>query len=250
MFTGFDRRAGRWLMLAAALLGAGGAAAHGMYVAQRHGSWEVVVGFSSNDEAYPVNKIATSTAYDASGRERPAELIVHGDPAAGHVKVDVPADAAVLVTVADYGFYARRPEAKWQPVRKRQLSGAAEGLHALKYNTLVLQPDQQGKAHGLGLEIIPLEDPLAKRRGDRLRVRLLHDGKPLPGVRLTEDFVGDDSRLTAPTDADGVTTVTLRASRLNVVAVERDVAAADDPDVDFYRYFATLSFQLNHVEPD
>jgi len=228
-------------------MSAGSAAmAHGMYVAPRHGTLGVVVGFSTDDDAYPVHKVTSSVSYDAGGKPTPATLRVHEN----HVTISAPADTAALVTTADYGFYSRPAGGKWREMRKSVTTGATEGLHAIKYNVRIMGPGQQGKAHDLGMEIVPLADPTSMKLGDKLPVQVLLHGKPLKGARLTESFLGDDTWLTEPTDANGKTITTLRASKLNVIALEYDAHVSDGPDTDFYRYFATLDFDLPHTEPE
>ncbi|KXU31508.1 hypothetical protein A0J57_17115 [Sphingobium sp. 22B] len=232
-----------------ALLTAGAAQraiAHGMYVAPRHGTLGIVVGFSTDDDAYPVHKVASSVSYDAGGKATPATLLLHSD----HATISAPASTAALVTTVDYGFYARPAGGKWKEMRKSVMPGAGEGLHAIKYNVRIMGLGQQGKSHDLGLEIVPLADPMIMKLGDKLPLQVLLNGKPLKGVRLTENFLGDDTILTAPTDADGKTVTTLRASKLNVISIEYDAHVSGEPDVDFYRYFVTLDFDLPHTEPE
>ena len=174
----------KWLvpgLLGGVLLASGAVRAHGLYVAERHGGLAAVIGFSSNDDAYALEKLSASAGYDVDGKPVPAAIIRHDS----YVEIKPGPGTATLVTTADYGYYSKIAGGRWKEVRKRQLPGAVQGLHALKYNIFVMAPGSAvGKAHGIGIEIVPLEDPLAKQRGDSLPVRLLIDGKPAAGQRL------------------------------------------------------------------
>lgn len=219
-----------------------------MYVAQRHSELAVVVGFSSNDEAYPTAKVVGARALSARGKEL---AVTRRDDSAGYVALKPATDAALLYVDMDYGFYGRDAAGKFSAGRKSANPAAVFGLQAIKQNITVLAPWQGAVAsRGRGLEIIPLETPLALKRGDTLKLRVLLDGQPLAGVRLWEDFVGNDSLLSPATGTDGATRVKLAADTLNVIALEYDAKVANDPDRDIYRYFATLGFNLNHPEPD
>ena len=61
------------------------------------------------------------------------------------------------------------------------------------------------KPLGLPLEIVPLTDPISRKVGDSLKVRVLFDGKPLADANLGWDDPGDgiDPAGTARTDAKG-----------------------------------------------
>lgn len=233
------------VLLLCALLACAEVQAHGLYLAERHGELAVVIGYNSSDEAYPPERVTSATGWAADGTPR----VVAIDRHARYASLNPTADTAVIQTHADYGFYARA-EGPWKATRKSQDAGSREGLRALKSNlSIAASPHFPLHTQGTGLELIPLGDPLALHRGDTLDVQVRLDGKPLPGVRLLEDFLANDQRLSPPSDSSGKTRVTLHADRLNVIGLEYDQPRQADPDADFYRYFATLSFSLGHAEP-
>jgi uncharacterized GH25 family protein len=96
----------------------------------------------------------------------------------------------------------------------------------------------------LQVEIVPLTDPFALKRGDTLPVRVLLRGKPLAGVRLQENFLSTMADQSPPTDKEGRTDVTLRADQFNVIQLTFEETIKGDPDVDFMRYNASLTFNL------
>lgn len=222
------------------------ASAHVLYLAQRVSQPTLVIGFSSSDEAYDAQKIKDVKAFSITGESVPVVVTRSAD----HAVLAPASDAAVIVSTADYGFYARKQGAKWQKGKRSTLPGTDEGLHALKYNVAIEKPGASLTSHGLGLEIIPLEDPLTKKRGDHLAVRVLLQGKPLAGARIIENFLGNDSVLSAPTNAEGKTDITLQNDKLNVLALEYDQPVTNDKDINFNRYATSLSFSLVHNEAD
>ncbi|TBV12423.1 hypothetical protein DNK08_00345 [Stutzerimonas kirkiae] len=138
-------------------------------------------------------------------------------------------------------------DSPWQPLAKAALPGAVEGLYARKYNLSVqATPKLPIAPRGQGLELLPQGDPLALKRGDSLNIQVLLDGKPLAGVRLAEDFIANDHALSPATDASGQTRVKLHADSLNVIALEYDQPQPAGTEVDFKRYFSSLSFALAH----
>ncbi|MFT4068231.1 DUF4198 domain-containing protein [Paraburkholderia sp.] len=223
------------------------ASAHCIYVAQRHSELGVVLGYSSVDQKYSPDSISVVSAYAADGKPEPVEKISNGT----YVTLAAP-DVAVIGVAMDGGLYAT-PDASgskgWKKGGKTSVPGAVKGLHAIKYN-LSIQKDSDVaiKPRGVGLEIVPLEMPMKKVRGDMLSVQVLLDGRPLEGVQLREDFVNNDSLLTKKTDAAGKTLVTLHDDMLNVIGLEYDAPVAANPDIDFNRYATSLSFALPHKE--
>ncbi|MCG3131139.1 MAG: hypothetical protein FLDDKLPJ_01915 [Phycisphaerae bacterium] len=66
---------------------------------------------------------------------------------------------------------------------------------------------------GLPLEIVPLQDPWAKKPGERLTVQVLQDGKPLGGVQVEAWRAGQTEAApkSARTDSEGKVALTLDA---------------------------------------
>lgn len=99
-------------------------------------------------------------------------------------------------------------------------------------------------AKGQTLEIIPVKNPLALGSDEPLELRVIYDGAPLPGAKLTLEslslpFVKEWAQQTG---ADGVATFSLPKNgnwRANVVW---SVPEAAGEDTDFETVFASLSF--------
>jgi uncharacterized GH25 family protein len=93
---------------------------------------------------------------------------------------------------------------------------------------------------GMALELVPEKNPTDLRPGDELRVRVLRDGKPLPGLSVGVASAGDAKGTLRTSDSDGRTTFPLPRSGwwlLRATQLEK----SSKPDVDWESHFATLT---------
>lgn len=105
---------------------------------------------------------------------------------------------------------------------------------------------------GLKLELVPLVDPTTLAAGSRLRVRLLLDGKPLPGALAGAIYAGakatpDSWPLTATTDARGEAEFLLEHRGpwlVRAVTMQRRQNESGSDAADWETYWASLTFRL------
>jgi uncharacterized GH25 family protein len=80
------------------------------------------------------------------------------------------------------------------------------------------------RSAGHALEIIPLNNPLARAPGNALAVRVLLNGQPLPGAGVEVgnmvNKLPEDKIVRHTTDADGVARVPLRARGVHMLGVD------------------------------
>ncbi len=102
----------------------------------------------------------------------------------------------------DNGIHTRPPTGPSVEKPMNEVPGATRATYAVKYGkTVVDWSPRIGKALGQPFEVVPL-DTRCPRAGQPLRVRVLQDGKPVPGVKLGR---GEEGGAKDPvTDADGV----------------------------------------------
>lgn len=108
------------------------------------------------------------------------------------------------------------------------------------------------RALGLKIELVPLVDPTSLAAGSRLRVRLLFDGKPLPGALAGAIYAGakappDSWPLTATTDARGEAEFLLEHRGpwlVRAVTTERRENESGPDAADWETYWASLTFRL------
>lgn len=105
---------------------------------------------------------------------------------------------------------------------------------------------------GLKIELVPLVDPATLAAGSRLRVRLLLDGKPLPGALAGAIYAGakatpDSWPLTATTDARGEVEFLLEHRGpwlVRAVTMQRRQNESGPDAADWETYWASLTFLL------
>ena len=105
---------------------------------------------------------------------------------------------------------------------------------------------------GLKVELIPLVDPTTLAAGSRLRVRLLLDGKPLPGALAGAIYAGakatpDSWPLTATTDGRGEAEFLLEHRGpwlVRAVTMQRRENESGPDAADWETYWASLTFRL------
>ena len=100
---------------------------------------------------------------------------------------------------------------------------------------------------GLSLEIIPLENPYAKKRGDQLKIQILFRGKPLGNKTIFSDVRnGNDIETNRyETDSNGTAAVKLTTGGvwlIRVVHMERCPVACEGAD--WQSFWAAVTFGL------
>ncbi len=124
--------------------------------------------------------------------------------------------------------------------------------------TLIRAGDGAEAAHvtrpvGLTIELVPLADPTRLKPGDRCRVRLLFEGKPVAGAQVGATYASakvrpDEWPLRERTNAQGEVEFTLNDSGpwliRSVHMVRRTGETAADA-ADWESYWASLSFALD-----
>jgi uncharacterized GH25 family protein len=98
---------------------------------------------------------------------------------------------------------------------------------------------------GLTLEIVAESNPLKLRAGETMRVRVLHEGKPLAGALVKAIALEDpDNTLSARSEKDG--RVSLRLARRGAWLIEavHMVPAPTETGADWESLWASLTFEL------
>ena len=225
------------------LAGLGGAPvfAHGVWVAQRASELALVLGEGALDESYEPRQVREVKAFTAAGA--PAQVVLQ--PRQRNLVVEPAADAAVLSMAVEDGFWSQGADGKWVSGSRAQVPDARKAGHYMKYGTTLLTPVAMPfKPLGAALEIVPLADPMALRRGQRLPIRVLSNGQPVAGAAVIGDFIGNVAAPRVKTDRAGRATVVLGSDGLNVLAVSLVKPRADRREADEDGLEATLAFAL------
>ncbi|MDX3928765.1 MAG: DUF4198 domain-containing protein [Shinella sp.] len=225
--------------LALALLSAKAASAHGAWIAERWGELGVIYGHGAGDDRYAPERITSATAVAADGTTSPVTVEMRD----GHAVLKPEAEPAAITLEFDNGYWSEGADGKWVNKAKDEVPGAKSAGRYIKNNLTLVHP------HGSlpdfpkqALQIVPLDNPVGRKAGDPIRLRVLYEGEPLAGAEVVLDYINLASSKSAKTDADGDVVVEIRNDGLNVLAVDHSVTLEGDPKADKIGYTATLSF--------
>jgi uncharacterized GH25 family protein len=106
--------------------------------------------------------------------------------------------------------------------------------------------DTWKRSTGQRLELLPLADPFAVRPGGALGVRMLFDGKPLPGVKVFAHRRAGDKVTTqsAVTSGAGEVTFKLDGAGTWLVRLVHMRRARGDREADWESFWGALSFAV------
>ncbi|OCP07168.1 MULTISPECIES: DUF4198 domain-containing protein [unclassified Ensifer] len=228
-------------LLAAGLLIAAAtpASSHGAWIAERWGTLAVVYGHGPADEAYDPAKVKSVSALGEDGKAIPVTV----EPAKDHAVLKLDSEPALVALEFDNGYWSEGADGKWVNQPKNEVPGAKQASHSIKYSIALVH------AHGdlpafpaQPLQIVPLDNPIGLKPGEKFRVRLLLDGKPLEGKEITLDYAGLPDLVSEKTDANGEAEVTLRNAGVNILAVSHAIPLDGNEAADKKGLTATLTF--------
>ncbi|ARU03420.1 cobalt transporter [Comamonas serinivorans] len=201
----------------------GAAQAHNVWLeADAQGGY--VMQFGGHDgqlEAFDPAKLQRVHAYDLRGRSVPTE--VQRLPDGIRVKPD--AKAALIAVELDNGYFSGSADkhAEMKPLPMDQNPGAVRGVHARKFHKTVVQWGALlQRPLGQMFEVVPQQGK-APHAGQALRLLVLLNGKPQPGVRLSWGEHGSP----VSTDAQGLATVVPTAGTNTLQAILRVPVTGD-----------------------
>jgi uncharacterized GH25 family protein len=101
---------------------------------------------------------------------------------------------------------------------------------------------------GQKIELIPLENPAGKKVGDTLRVRLLFEGKPVQGAKVSATYAGAKSKpgtyaQSFRTNKDGIALFRLTHRGVWLVRTVY-MLPAESQDVDWESFWASMTFEI------
>ena len=201
------------------------------------------LGHDDREDGYPPAKLVGLIAVDRDGTVRP----LSPEDSTSAPFWSIPADPGLTMLAVSYrgGQSGQRADGRWVEGPR---GTDPEVLRVGRYDKsllAILSPEADPtKAPPTRLQLRPAVNPLTLSRGDRLRVQLLLDGEPVPGIPIMADYAGNADIRHATTDAAGWAEITVQNQGLNVIAAMLVEPAAGDPEIDFVENLATLSFAL------
>lgn len=200
------------LVLAGLVVGSAAVSAHDLWIEPEAGGYRVLYGHhprvsheGARELPYAADTVKSVVCLDAAGARRPATV-------GSSSPVRIEGDCAVLYVLTSSGYWTKTT-AGTRNLRKTE---AASPLAAWQSFESVKHLAAWGSAAagpvGAPLEIVPEQDPLALRDGDKLGVRVLADGKPVAGA-----VVSYDGKTRGETGPDGRVNVRVRHGGLQLI---------------------------------
>ena len=220
--------------------------AHGIWFAERSNQLALVYGLGADDldviKREP--KVKSVTAYDEHGKEVSTRLTASGPL----LVVNTDNQPAIVAGVMDNGLWSKTADGKWYNKGKDEVSNATVSMHTFKYAVHLLRPLHEALPllPGQKLQVVPVGNRLPEQMGQPLTVRVLFDGKPVPGAEVQPDLVNDPDSQPLKTGADGTATIKVRNQGLNVIVAKFDSPPAEPAKASSDEHEATLSFVLPH----
>jgi hypothetical protein len=220
------------------LAAASNAAAHDLWVEPSAGGYTLRYGHHpqvSHDGArelvYSPGIVRSVSCLDAAGSPRPARV---GTTA----PVEIGGECAVLYVLTSSGYWTKTP-AGTKNVKKTEAGsplGSWQSFESVKH----VARWGPGAANPLGtaLEIVPGQDPLVLRDGDKLSLRVLANGQPAADAVVTYD--GKPRGQTGP---DGTLNIRVRHGGLQLIQASVRGPHAG-PEADEVAHTTALTFAL------
>lgn len=219
-----------------------GTIAHGVWVSERRGNTEIIVGEGAEDTSYKASMVTSVKAFDYEYNTKAVEVIDMSD----HVNLKYDKGEVSLFTINfDFGYWSHTTNGGWVNKSMDQVPGSSVGTQALKYGVVYLKRTIEPKAiDTLDLQLVPNVNPLTLKKGDDLSLQLLYKGKPMPKTKVILDVINDLSNV-VKTDGDGWVTIKVQNSALNVIGVEVEMPFKGlSRKATKTKYFTTVSFTL------
>ncbi|WP_267523991.1 DUF4198 domain-containing protein [Campylobacter sp. MG1] len=158
-------------------------------------------------------------------------------------------DAAVATLSYDFGYYTFTKNGKHYHSKRSELTdkdGANEVIQTRKIfkmgKSIFSWSEASSRPLGLKFEIVPLVNPLELKAGDKLKLLVLLDGKPISGVDFEDQNDDIDGVIT---NENGEATITLSKPKdgLQIIAAGIKLPYNLDRYGDTLQLTTTLSFK-------
>lgn len=211
--------------------------AHDFWIEKKGKELWLVFGHGTKREDFDLSKVKQVKAFDSNGKEVTVSSEKKGPSLL--LKTDQP--PALVFAEIDNGYWAKTIYG-WKNLPKRKASRVVESNRSLYYSKLLLSWSERATTSlsDSTLEIIPLENPFEMKSGTLLPIRVIFQGKPVPGVHIE----GGDHQKTAVTNQQGEAKVSLTKG-IQLISVTLKEPLKNDPDADYLTITSTLTFEVN-----
>ncbi|WPL11714.1 MULTISPECIES: DUF4198 domain-containing protein [Thiorhodovibrio] len=218
--------------------GLSAAVAHDLWVKPEAGGYELIYGHHprvSHEGAkqidYSPEIVKSIICLDATGGSHPAQV---GDSS----PVKIEGDCAVLYLLTSSGYWTKTT-AGTKNIKKSEATsplGSWQSFESVKH----IDQWGSGAASPLAtpLEIVPAENPLTLKDGDKLTVRVLANGQP-----VADATVSYDGKPRGQTGADGTLNIRVKHGGLQLIQASTRTPYAG-PEADEVVHTTALTFAL------
>lgn len=228
------------LFLAMILAGPGWA--HDLWVTKTDEGYAVMRGhIPDRFDPYDPTCMQEPAAWDAKG----APLSLERTDGKERVMLQFPSDPALVAAVSKWGYRIIDNQGKKQFLSRVEAVEKGikvkEAFYSTQFSkTLFSFSETFTRPLGVKFEVIPLKNPLTLRPGEELPVQVFFDGEPLAGGKIERGKKMDPME----TDANGTARIPVQASGWQKILVTHDIPSPERQDIDYYKYFAFLVFEL------
>lgn len=193
-------------------------------------------------ERFEAERLQSVGAFDNQGGTLQVARIADADGVLLRIDGSTP---ALIAAHYDNGIHTRTPQGPSVLRPMNEVPGATRASHAVKYHKTILDWSAfTVSALGQPFEVVPVESR-APRANQAFRVKVLRDGRPVPGVRLGH---GEEGGKSAPvTDEQGIATFT-PVSGLNKLWAGKRFAVENEPRYTELSYEYVLGFYADWLQ--
>jgi len=209
--------------------------AHDFWVEKSGATLKVVYGHGSQRLPYDPSSIKEIRGLDAQGKEIPVEVERKKD----HALLNPKGQVSVIGMTVDDGCWCKTIMGLKKMSKREAGRRVIDSYQALDYSKAVLAwGEGAAKPLGLKLEIVPLQNVFEIKAGQKLPVKVLLEGEPLPNVEVESI----EHTKTARTDGKGIAEVPISGEGLKVITTRHKMPLKGNPDADALKLTATLTF--------
>jgi uncharacterized GH25 family protein len=231
-------------LLGCGLAGAvGAAAAHDLWLEPAPGGFTVQYGHhpqlvSHGGETripYAPAIVKSALCVDAVGSQRPAKF-------GSSYPVRLEGDCAVAYVLTSSGYWTKTT-AGTKNLKKTEVTAPLNAWQSFEsVKQIVAWGEGASRPLGTTLEIVPAENPLALHDGDKLTLRVLANGQPVPNAVVTYD-----GKPRGETGADGAVNIRVKHGGQQLIQASTRTPHAG-PEADEVVHTTALTFALSAAQ--
>lgn len=210
--------------------------AHDFWIERQGKDFMVVYGHGDKREEFDPSKIKEIKAFDLHR----AGLDVVKEKRKDGLFLKISGQPSLIFVEIDDGYWSKTIYG-WKNLPKRKARRVRESIRSFYYSKAMISWSEvaQGPGIPMKLDMIPLRNPFEMKAGDHLSLKVLYEGRPLPGIEAE----GANHQRIATTDQDGIAKVQL-SKGYQVITVKHKEPIKDDPDAEYLSITSTIAFEV------